>query len=232
MEAYAPPDSRYRIDRTLFARPLPPEMTPIVYLHGFASSPSSSKARYFRDLLERSGAIVTIPDLADGDFEHLTITGQLDLLDRAVGGRRVNLMGSSMGGWLAALYAARHPEVQRLVLLAPAFGFNRRWPERLGAAEMDRWRREQALEVFHYGEGRTCRIGFQLIEDAARYDDFPDVHQPTLIFHGATDDIVPASYSQEFAKIRPNVTLDVVNSGHDLLNVLEPIGERVRQFLA
>jgi uncharacterized protein len=206
-------------------------MTPVVYLHGFASSPSSSKARYFRDVLERAGATVTIPDLAEGDFERLTITGQLALLDRAVAGRRINLMGSSMGGWLAALYAARHPEVERLVLLAPAFGFNRRWPERLGAAEMERWHREQTLAVFHYGENRTARIGYQLIEDAAHYEDFPDVRQPVLIYHGASDDVVPVSYSQEFAKDRQNVTLEVVDSGHDLLNVLEPIGERVRDFL-
>ncbi len=32
-----------------------PEMTPIIYLHGFASGPASSKARYFREYLERAG---------------------------------------------------------------------------------------------------------------------------------------------------------------------------------
>jgi uncharacterized protein len=207
-------------------------MTPVVYLHGFASSPSSSKARYFRDLLEQAGATVAIPDLAGGDFERLTISGQLAVLDQAVAGRRIHLMGSSLGGWLAALYAATHPQVERLVLLAPAFGFNRRWPERLGTAEMDRWRREGSLETFHYGENRTRRIGYQLMEGAAHYDDFPDVRQPVLIFHGIADDIVPVHYSQEFAKARPNVTLEVVDSGHDLLNVLQPIGERVLEFLA
>jgi len=205
-------------------------MLPVIYLHGFASSPASSKARYFHDLLARAGASVSIPDLADDDFERLTISGQLDVLDQAVAGRRVHLMGSSLGGWLAALYAASHPQVERLVLLAPAFGFNRRWPERLGTAEMDRWRREGSLEVFHYGESRTRSIGYQLMEDAARYPDFPDVRQPVLIFHGAADDIVPFRYSEEFAKHRPNVTLEVVDSGHDLLNVLQPIGERVREF--
>jgi uncharacterized protein len=206
-------------------------MTPVVYLHGFASSPSSSKARYFRDLLDRAGTPVSIPDLADGDFEHLTITGQLTVVDHAAAGRPVDVMGSSMGGWLAALYAAHHPEVERLVLLAPAFGFNRRWPEHLGRVEMDRWRREGSFETFHYGENRTRRIGYQLIEDAARYDDFPDVRQPVLIFHGADDDIVPVRYAEEFASNRPNVTLEVVDSGHDLLNVLDRIGERVVEFL-
>src|SRR5690348_17748458 len=53
-------------------------------------------------------------------FEHLTISGQLGVLERTLQNEPVRLIGSSMGGYLAALYAARHPEVDRLVLLAPA----------------------------------------------------------------------------------------------------------------
>ena len=52
-------------------------MTRIVYLHGFASGPASSKARYFKEHLETAGARVDVPDLAAGDFEHLTISGQI-----------------------------------------------------------------------------------------------------------------------------------------------------------
>jgi uncharacterized protein len=207
-------------------------MTPVVYLHGFASSPASSKARRFHALLESAGVPLTIPDLARGDFEHLTITAQLDVIAQAAGPGPVSLMGSSMGGWLAALYAARHPEVERLVLLAPAFGFNRRWPERLGRAEMDRWHRNDSLAVFHYGDNRVRRICYGLIDDAARYEDFPDFTQPALVFHGAHDDIVPVRYAEEFAAGRPNVALDVLDSGHDLLNVLDAIEPRVVAFLS
>jgi predicted esterase YcpF (UPF0227 family) len=54
-------------------------MNRIIYLHGFASGPGSSKARFFRERLERIGAAVEVPDLAAGDFEHLTITGHVNL---------------------------------------------------------------------------------------------------------------------------------------------------------
>src|SRR5689334_23786387 len=108
-------------------------MTRIVYLHGFASGPSSSKARYFKEHLEANGARVDVPDLAAGDFEHLTISGQISLIEAMAGGEPVSLMGSSMGGYLASIYASRHPEVRRIVLLAPAFAISRRWPEWLGA---------------------------------------------------------------------------------------------------
>src|SRR5262245_39461865 len=117
-------------------------MNRILYLHGFASGPSSSKAQFFRKYLESRGAKVEIPDLANADFEHLTITGQLAVVREIARGESVSLIGSSMGGYLAALYAAQHPAVRRLVLFAPAFGFGRRWPERLGPERVAEWREQ------------------------------------------------------------------------------------------
>jgi uncharacterized protein len=206
-------------------------MTQILYLHGFASGPSSSKARFFRERLERAGASVEVPDLAAGDFEHLTITAQLAVVEQAARGRALALMGSSMGGYLAALYAAAHPEVTRLVLLAPAFGFARRWPARLGPNVADEWRTRGRMDFYHYGEGRMRSLSYGLLEDAARYQDFPAFSQPALIFHGAQDDVVPVQASEEFAAAHPNAILEVVQSGHELLNVLEYMADRAVPFL-
>lgn len=206
-------------------------MTPIVYLHGFASGPASTKARRFRDALEAAGAHVHVPDLAAGDFENLTLSSQLAILERTAGDGPVRLVGSSMGGYLAALHAARRPGVERLVLLAPAFRLHRRWVERLGPAEIDRWRRDDSLEVFHYGDGRMRTLRHGVLTDAAQYEDSPPFRQPALIFHGRHDDIVPARYSEEFAAARPNVTLDVLDSGHDLLDVLDRIVPKAVAFL-
>lgn len=206
-------------------------MTRIVYLHGFASSPASSKARYFRDLLERAGAEVAVPDLAEGDFEHLTITGQLAVIDRTAGTGPVDLIGSSMGGYLAAHYAATHNNVRKLVLLAPAFGFPHRWADRLGAAAVEEWKRRGIMDVFHYAEGRNRKLGYQLLLDGAQYEDDPDFRQPALIFHGKYDDTVPVTYSLDFAATHSNVHLEVLDSGHDLLNVLEYMGAKTVDFL-
>src|SRR5260370_37586358 len=103
-------------------------------------------------------------------------------------GDRVALVGSSMGGYLAALYAAQHPEVARLVLLAPAFGFARSWA---AAPEAEAWRKTGFLDVYHYGEKRTRRLGYHLIEDALGYGDFHAFQQPALICHGLHDTVVP-----------------------------------------
>jgi pimeloyl-ACP methyl ester carboxylesterase len=207
-------------------------MNRILYLHGFASSPASSKARFFAEHMRAAGAAIDILDLAAGDFEHLTISGQLGVIERAAASAPVALMGSSLGGYLAALYAARHPEVSRVVLLAPAFGFARHWAERMGETAVDAWRASGAIEVFHYGENRQRGLSYALLDDGLSYEEYPDFRQPALIFHGAQDDIVPARYSAEFAATHPNARLETLDSGHELLNVLEYMAPKVREFLA
>ena len=172
-----------------------------------------------------------VPDLAEGKFEQLTLSGQLAVIERTANGDRVSLIGSSMGGYLAALYAARHPEVEKLVLLAPAFSFLTRWPEGLGESKMDEWKRTGAMQVFDYVEKRNVPIGYQLIEDAQQYEGFPNVSQPVLIFHGKHDTTVPASGSVTFAEQHPQAILRLMESDHQLLNVLDEIWMGTEKFL-
>jgi pimeloyl-ACP methyl ester carboxylesterase len=206
-------------------------MTRVVYLHGFASSPQSSKAQYFARKFAERGVPVEIPRLDDGDFERLTVTGQLGVIERAVGGRPAVLMGSSLGGYLAALYAARHPEIEKVVLLAPAFQFPSRFRTRYTQDELERWKWDGSAPVFHYGYQRECQLGYQLLEDAAGYEDEPDFRQPGLIIHGRQDPVVPAAASEGFTASHPNVILRLMDSGHELTDVLDPMWALVEEFL-
>lgn len=203
----------------------------VIYLHGFASGPGSKKAQYFRQCFSDAGVELLIPDLAEGDFEHLTLTGQLAVVERLAVGRPVTLIGSSMGGYLAALYAARHPETERVVLLAPAFGFPTRWPESLGHEAMAGWRKTGWKRVFHYGDGQERNLAYGLIEDGSRYEDFPAFAQPGLIFHGRNDTVVPATSSEHFAASRPNVRLQILDSDHELADVLPHLWNEMREFV-
>ena len=203
----------------------------LIYLHGFASGPMSSKAQFFRRRFEELGVELRIPDLSQGNFEGLTMSGQLRVVERIAGGDDVRLMGSSMGGYLAALYAARHAEVGRVVLMAPAFGFARRWPLTLGDEKVAEWRRAGWLPVYHYGDQMERRVGYGVLEDAERYEDYPEVAQPALVFHGRNDDVVPVGYSKEFAARHPEVTLRVMESGHELVDVMAEMWVEVREFM-
>lgn len=195
-----------------------------LYFHGFASSPSSKKAAFFRERIPT----LEVPDLNSDDFEHMTITGQLNLIENLAASEPVSLIGSSMGGYLAALYAAQHPEVAKLVLMAPAFGFVKRWSE---SVDTNAWRNKGFLDVYHYGEKRNRRLSYDLVEDADQYEDFPDFRQPALIFHGLEDTVVPARLSREFAASHSNARLHLFDSNHELLNVLDAIWQAARPFL-
>ncbi len=206
-------------------------MSRFVYLHGFASSPSSRKARFFEARFRELGIGLEVPDLAEGDFRNLTLSAQLKVIERAAGADPVSLIGSSMGGYLAALYAARHSEVEKLVLLAPAFSFASRWPETLGEQAMEQWKRTNRLDVFHYSEGREVELGYQLIEDALQYEAYPDFKQPAVIFQGRKDTVVPPRFAEKFAAGHPNATLRLLDSDHDLVNVLDEMWMETEKFL-
>jgi len=205
----------------------------LIYLHGFASSPQSTKGQYFRQRFADLARELELPDLTQGDFEHSTLTQQLGLLDSLIGGQRAILIGSSLGGYLAALFAARNPEqVPGVVLLAPAFGFARRWAESLGEDVVRQWRERGWRSVFHYGEKQQRRLRYDLLADGFQYEEFPDVRQPALVMHGRRDDAVDYRLSEGFADGRANVELVLYDSDHELLNVLEPMWDRLHRFIA
>jgi uncharacterized protein len=205
----------------------------VLYLHGFASSPVSRKAQFFSTKLRELGFEVEIPDLAEGDFFHLTISKQLAVMDRAMERPgSVTLIGSSMGGYLAALYAAAHPKaVERLILLAPAFDFHQLWVDELGPERLRAWEETGHLDVFHYGEGRTMPVAYEMLRDARQYPAFPDFTQPALLFHGMADSVVPVQKSVDFAVAHPNVRLVQFPSNHELTDVLDPMWAASKEFL-
>jgi len=206
-------------------------MARFIYLHGFASSPGSRKARFFAERFRELGIGLEIPDLAEGDFRNLTLTAQLDVVRRVSRDEPVSLIGSSMGGYLAALYAARHREVEKLVLMAPAFSFASRWPDTLGERTMDQWKRTNTLKVFHYSEGREVELGYQLVQDAGQYEAYPEVGQPVLVFQGQRDTVVPPEYAVTFAERHPNARLRLLESDHELTNVLDEMWMETEEFL-
>jgi uncharacterized protein len=206
-------------------------MTRIVYLHGFASSPLSTKSQYFRRRFAELGVPFEIPQLDRGDFEGFSVSGAMEVIDEAVRGENVTLMGSSLGGYLAALYASRHSKVERLVLLAPAFQFPTRWRNRFTAKEFEEWKRAGKRNFFHYAYVADRPLGYQFVQDAVQYEDEPDFAQPALILHGARDEMVPVEVSEQFAAHHPNAIFEVVPSDHALTDVLDFLWAKTVVFL-
>lgn len=202
-----------------------------IYLHGFASSPASRKAQFFAEKLRSAGAEVEVPALESDGFENLTVSGQLRVIETTAAAKPVRLLGSSMGGYLAALYASLHPEVEKLLLLAPAFGFAERWKLRLGEEQFSHWRDTGYMEVQHYATNTVQRVGFGLIRDGLQYPAEPAFQQAALIYHGLADDVVPVDFSRHFVEKFPNAILREKQSGHELTEVMAEIWEESKDFL-
>lgn len=202
----------------------------IFYLHGFASSAQSSKARFFADRLATHGIVLHCPDFNEPDFSTLTISRMIGQVVDRIESRppgAVVLIGSSLGAFVAVQVAATlerdtiHP-IARLILLAPALELAwERWSQ-LGPGGIERWRATGRLDVFHYGYNQVLPVGFTLYEDSKQYDAFSapgDI--PTSIFQGREDDAVDPNVTERFASARPNRTLHLLNDGHQLLGSLE-----------
>lgn len=213
-----------------------PPIRHVVYLHGFASSPQSSKAERFSRELTAHGVSFTCPDFNQPAFETLTVTRMLEQTAAAVAAAPsgpLALIGSSLGAFVALHAAARHAgRVDRVVLLAPAFDFGGNRLRQLGEHGIEQWRRAGRLSVFHYADGRQRDVGFALYEDAAQYDAFAiEPRQPTLIFQGTRDTSVdPATVARWVETRTTPVELQWHDDEHQLTASMDAIWQRTAAF--
>lgn len=177
----------------------------------------------------------------------------IDLLD-ALDLKRVSLVGTSFGGWIAAAFAVAHPErVDRLVLAAPA-GIRVDGVERydLFANPI-----EDTLRHLFHDAARVAQIlptewgpevivrGYRELTTLARlswnpyfYDPrlqrrLTRLERPALLVWGEDDSVLPPRYGQEFASLLPNATLRLLpDCGHLVpLEQPEAFGRLALEFL-
>lgn len=202
----------------------------LIYLHGFASSPRSRKAVFFRDRLVSRGMPVEVADHAP-EFRKTRISSSLAVVERLLLPDTV-ILGSSLGGYLAALTAERHPDkVRALVLFAPAFELSARWEARLGPDEIESWHRSGTKLYLNHATGKEEPLDFEFLEDARRYPGQPRVSCPALIFAGRHDTTVTLDSIEPFAGSSPGRRLVVLDSDHELTDVLDTMWDQTWSFL-
>ena len=205
-----------------------------LYLHGFASGPQSTKAHYLCERLEALGIEVQRPDLNQGDFFTLTITRQIQQCEALLSSASPwILIGSSLGGLTAAWLGQRNPQVQQLVLLAPAFNFLAHWQQQLGQEPLQQWRSSGSTEVYHYAEQQMMSLSYEFWEDAGQYDEAALIRAvPTLILHGVADETIPVAASRAYVAQRNWCRLVELQSNHALGDVLPQLWDEISKFLA
>jgi uncharacterized protein len=193
-----------------------------LYLHGFASSPATAKGQALKRLLAGDVASYAVPRLDGGDFAAMTFRSMRCVVGHAVrqlplDGGSVLLIGSSLGGYLAALVAADLPRVRGLCLIAPAFEFGPRWREMVGVEGAERWRVDGRLPFFHYETNREEPLGYGFYESCVGLPDFPPAPAiPIAIVHGLRDETVDWHGSARYRERTPTAELHLVDGDHRL----------------
>lgn len=209
-----------------------------LYLHGFASSVRSAKARAFVAWGQERGVDIRPLDLRVPSFERLRFSAIKSAVRRAIdacGGdrARVALVGSSLGGLTACRVAEEDARVAAVFAMAPAFRLAERWRGQIGEDAWDRWKTSGWREVDDYLTRGKSRVDFGFVEELAQLDDgWPDVRVPTCIVHGTEDEVAAVDLSRTWAAGKRHVRLVEVEDGHELVASLPRILSEAEWFFA
>ncbi len=200
-----------------------------IYLHGFASGPGSFKAKKFKQAFRKKGIQLHVPDLNGGDFSRMTLSSQMEIIRNTAGGcsGNIRIIGSSLGGYLASLYALEDRRVEGVFLMAPAFHFFSRQKKRLGREALAKWKSAGSIPVYHSIAKREVHLSFDFVKDQKKYPDRIQMRDiPTMIVHGINDDVVDYKLSVNHLNQYPGTRLLLIHSDHSLSNVITEILEQ------
>jgi len=210
------------------------EGTGLIWLGGFKSNMEGTKVLILEEWARASGRPFLRFDYfghgqSSGDFREGTISrwrdDALQVLDNLADGPQI-LVGSSMGGWIAALMALARPDkIKGIVFVAPAPDFTERLMWRTFADDVKREIEEKGewLSPSEYGFD-PYPITRRLIEDGRQnciMDDEIPIRCPVRILQGMEDPDVPWEHALEFSQLlaSDDVTLTLVKKGaHRLSN--------------
>jgi uncharacterized protein len=158
---------------------------------------------------------------------------EIELTGEGSSAAPATLIGSSLGGTLAILAAARFADrVDRVVLFAPAVMFAKPGHHWLPPQRIEEWRRTGMLQFFHYAYGEERPLDFAFYEDSLQHDALgASFAQPTLVFQGVRDASVDYRTVEQFAHARPNVRLTLLDDDHQLTASLPRIRDGMEEFL-
>jgi hypothetical protein len=130
------------------------------------------------------------------------------------------------------LTADKIPQVERLILIAPALDFVDRYFRSLTTDELGRWKETGYITLYHYQYKTEKRLGYGMVKDAENYRTGKRDRNPnTLIFHGIRDESVPYQVSINYLNQNPNSRLMLLNSDHGLIDQLDPMWRCMADYL-
>lgn len=176
----------------------------VILCHGMESNKGSEKLVLLGQELALRGRLALRFDFActgqNGKFEEITYSGEVEDLQAAFAFMRdrqageIAILGSSMGGTVALLFAAQQAGVTTVVTIAAPVHPERFTSRLLTPAQVQEWR--ETGHTFYHGR----RINVSLLHDLEKLNVPAAARKiccPVLVLHGDRDDVVPVEEADE-----------------------------------
>lgn len=228
-------------------RRIPGDGPTIVWLGGFRSDMTGTKAEALAAWAAATGRRFLRFDYSghgasQGRFEDgaisIWLADALAVIDRLAAGSLV-LVGSSMGGWIAALAARlREHRIKGVVFIAPAADFTEDliWNDMTGPERERLLRDGRLVEHSPYSDEPTI-ITLKLIEDGRKHlilDREIAIRAPVRILQGMADPDVPWRHALRLAErlAAEDVELTLLKAGdhrlskpHEIARIIDAVAE-------
>ena len=188
----------------ILAEPSTPTNLGVILCHGFLSDKQSRTNRRLTELLVSQGiATFRFDWYGMGEsrkhFSKMSLKQCEEQLDAAFqvlkerGLKRLGLIGSSFGGFMAILSAPRQRSLHALGLKCPVVDFPEVLRLEFGQESMERWKATNHIPNI-VGDGSPIPLHYAFYEECLTYDAYTAlsrIQAPTLVVHGDNDEIIP-----------------------------------------
>ena len=174
----------------------------IYYIHGYLSEPNSTKGTLFKEKLG-----VKPIKYRDCPPEELIISDCINNIKKEIGNdENVVLIGSSLGGFLAAETALIHP-VKKLILLNPA------------------------IIPISIDIKKIQGMPQEILKDMQDPKLFEKMNSEIYVLIGTEDDVVPNNWPIEFAKAQ-EATIHFLKEDHSFSKDLNKLTDVIKQLIS
>ena len=175
----------------------------LYYIHGYLSEPNSTKGTLFKEKLNAKAI-----KYRDCEPEDLVISDCIKRVKKEIkNDDNVVLIGSSLGGLLAAKTALEKPTVKKLILLNPAI-----IPLSVDISKI------QGMPIRILRDMKDIRLFVKKI------------NADILLLAGRFDDVVPNSWVIDFAKAQ-DIDVQFLDDNHIFSNNLDKLPDIISEFL-